>query len=179
MVAQYENLRDMIFDLNTSFDINTAVETLERKVFSIMDKTYWQEKLWAHLTLNDISSQNEVRVSRYLTLKNNKITVEEEQQDIDKLEKLCSERKACRQKWLTTLCLSDRQMCIIGYICWATGIELYRNDFATTTQLQVACHEFFNSNVSEIWPNETASDSRKTGVTKKNISRTKRHIVKL
>ena len=36
MVAQYENLRDMIFDLNTSFDINTAVETLERKVFSIM-----------------------------------------------------------------------------------------------------------------------------------------------
>ena len=43
MVAQYENLRD-IFDLNTTFDINTAVETLEMKVFSIMDKTYWQEK---------------------------------------------------------------------------------------------------------------------------------------
>ena len=103
MVAQYENLRDMIFDLNTSFDINTAVETLERKVFSIMDKTYWQEKPWAHLTLNDISSQNEVRVSRYLTLKNNKITVEEEQQDIDKLGKFCSERKACRQNWFITL----------------------------------------------------------------------------
>ena len=117
MVAQYENLRDMILDLNTSFDINTAVETLERKVFSIMDKTYWQEKPWAHLTLNDISSQNEVRVSRYLTLKNNKITVEEEQQDIDKLGKLCSERKACRQKWLTTLCLSDRRMCITWYLC--------------------------------------------------------------
>ena len=117
MVAQYENLRDMIFDLNTSFDINTAVETLERKVFSIMDKTYWQEKPWAHLTLNDISSQNEVRVSRYLTLKNNKITVEEEQQDIDKLGKLCSERKACRQKWLTTLCLSGRRMCITWYLC--------------------------------------------------------------
>ena len=83
MVTQYENLRNMIFDLNTSLDINTAVETLE----SIMDKTYWQEKPW---------SQNEVRVSRYLTLKNNKITVEEEQQDIDKLGKLCSERKACR-----------------------------------------------------------------------------------
>ena len=30
MVAQYENLRHMIFDLNTFFDINTAVETLER-----------------------------------------------------------------------------------------------------------------------------------------------------
>ena len=99
IVAQYENLRDMIFDLNTSFDINTAVETLERKVFSIMDKTYWQEKPWAHLTLNDISSQNEVRVSRYLTLKNNKITVEEEQQDIN-FEKfvLMFERKACRKK---------------------------------------------------------------------------------
>ena len=40
MAAQYENLRDMIFDLNTSFDINTAVEALERKVFSIMNKTY-------------------------------------------------------------------------------------------------------------------------------------------
>ena len=71
MVAQYENLRDRIFDLNTSFDINTVVETL--------DKTYWQEKPWTHLILNDISSQNEVRVSRYLTLKSNKITVEEEQ----------------------------------------------------------------------------------------------------
>ena len=102
IVAHYENLRDMIFDLNTSFDINTAVETLERKVFSIMGKTFWQEKLWAHLTLHDIRSQNEVRVSRYLTLKNNKI-VEEEQQDIDKLEKFCSDRKACRQNWLTTL----------------------------------------------------------------------------
>ena len=43
MVARYENLHD-IFDLNISFDINTAVETLEMKVFSIMDKTYWQEK---------------------------------------------------------------------------------------------------------------------------------------
>ena len=113
LVAQYDNLRDMIFDLN----INTAVETLEKKVFSIMDKTYWQEKSWAHLTLNDISSQNEIRVSRYLTLKNNKITVEEEQQDIDKLGTLCSERKACSQKWLTTLCLSDRRMCITWYLC--------------------------------------------------------------
>ena len=69
----------MIFDLNTSFDINTAVETLKRKVFSIMDKTYWQEKPRAHLILNDISSQNELQVSRYPTLKNNKITEEEEQ----------------------------------------------------------------------------------------------------
>ena len=31
------------------------------------------------VTLNDISSRNEVRASRYLTLKNNKITYLEEQ----------------------------------------------------------------------------------------------------
>ena len=92
------------------------VETLERKVFNIMDKTYWQKKT-LNVTLNDTSSRNEVRASRYLTLKNNKITVEEEQQDIDKLGKLCSERKACRQKWLTTLCLSGRRMCITWYLC--------------------------------------------------------------
>ena len=30
-------------------------------------------------------------------------------------------------------------------------------------------HAFFNSNVSEIWPTETASDSLKTCVTKKLI----------
>ena len=53
MVAQYENLRD-IFDLNTFFDINTSWN--QETVFSIMDKTYWQEKPWAYLTLNDISS---------------------------------------------------------------------------------------------------------------------------
>ena len=139
MVAQYENLRDMIFDLNTSFDINTAVETLERKVFSIMDKTYWQEKPWAHLTLNDISSQNEVRVSRYLTLKNNKITVEEEQQDIDKLGKLCSERKACRPKWLTTLCLSGRRMCITWYLCSSNWDRVIPKWFC---HIQVACMQW-------------------------------------
>ena len=33
------------------------------------------------LTLNDISSRNEVRASHYLILKSNKITAEEEQQD--------------------------------------------------------------------------------------------------
>ena len=74
MVAQYQNLRDMIFDLNTSLDIS------------------WEKSIQYHvqdLTLNDISSQNENRASRYLTLKNNKITVEEEQQDINKLRKLC------------------------------------------------------------------------------------------
>ena len=46
MVAHYENLRDMMFELNTSFDI-IPVDTLERKVFNIMDKTYCQKKPWA------------------------------------------------------------------------------------------------------------------------------------
>ena len=34
----------------------------------------------------------------------------------------------------------------------------------------LAEHAFFNSNVAEIWLTETASDSLKTGVTKKLIS---------
>ena len=38
----------------------------------------------------------------------NKITVEE--QDTGKLGNICSERKACGQKWLTALCQSDRRM---------------------------------------------------------------------
>ena len=38
-------------------------------------------------------------------MKNNKITAEE--QDTDKLGKLCSERKACRRKWLATLYISS------------------------------------------------------------------------
>ena len=115
MVAYYENLREMIFELNTSFDINASWDSGEESI------QYHGQDLLAEktlsVTLNDISSQNEVRASRYLTLKNNKITVEEEQQDIDKLGKLCSERKACRQKWLTTLCLSGRRMCITWYLC--------------------------------------------------------------
>ena len=105
----------MIFELNTSFDINTSWDSGEESI------QYHGQDLLAEktlsVTLNDISSRNEVRASRYLTLKNNKITVEEEQQDIDKLGKLCSERKACRQKWLTTLCLSGRRMCITWYLC--------------------------------------------------------------
>ena len=67
----------MIFDLNTSLDISWDPE---------------EESVQYHgqdLTLNDIGSQNEVRASRYLTLKNNKITAEEEQQDINKLRNLC------------------------------------------------------------------------------------------
>ena len=109
MVAQYENLRDMIFDLNTSLDISW-----DPGGESIQYHGHGQD-----LTLNDISSQNEVRASRYLTLKNNKISVEEEQQDKKNFENfvLMFERKACRQKWLTTLCLLGRRMCITWFLC--------------------------------------------------------------
>ena len=47
-------------------------------------------------------------------MKNNKMK--------DKLGKLCSERKACRQKWLATLCLSGKQMCMHGIHVRAIGI---------------------------------------------------------
>ena len=61
---------------------------------------------------------SEVRASSY-AMKNNKITAEE--QDIDKLGKPYSERKTFRKKWLATLCLSGRRMCItysyIYYLC--------------------------------------------------------------
>ena len=96
-------------------------------------------------TLNDVGNRDEFRATRYLTLKNNKIPVEEKQQGIDKLGKLCSERKTCWQKWFTTLSLSVYQAdeCALhGTYVRATGIELYRNDFATTTQLQVACMQW-------------------------------------
>ena len=53
---------------------------------------------------HDISSQNEVRASRYhLTLKNNSRRRTRQRQT---WKTLCSEGKASRQKWLTTLCLS-------------------------------------------------------------------------
>ena len=67
-------------------------------------------------------------------MKNNKITAEE--QVIDKLGKLYSERKACRQKRLAILCPLGRQMCITYtyYLCssnWDRQIARAVNDFAT------------------------------------------------
>ena len=62
----------MIFELNTSFDINTSPDSEEASI------QYHEQDLLAEktlsLTLNDISGRNEVRASRYLTLE---ITVEE------------------------------------------------------------------------------------------------------
>ena len=41
-----------------------------------------------------------------------KTTKTVEEQDTEKLGKLFSERKASRKKWLATLCLLGRRMCI-------------------------------------------------------------------
>ena len=69
MVAHYENLRDMIFELTTWRD--PGEESIQYHGQDLLaEKTL-------SVTLNDISSQNEASASRYLTLKNNKITVEE------------------------------------------------------------------------------------------------------
>ena len=121
--------------MNISFDINTSWDSGEESI------QYHGQDLLAEktlsVTLNDISSRNEVRASRYLTLKNNKITVEEEQQDIGKLGKLCIERKAWQH-----YVYQAYECALHGTYVRATGIELYRNDFTTTTQLQVACMQW-------------------------------------
>ena len=62
-------------------------------------------------------------------MKSNKITAEERDIASDKLGKLCSERKTCRQKWLATCLFYQADECAFR----ATVIELYLNDFATTT----------------------------------------------
>ena len=121
--------------MNISFDINTSWDSGEESI------QYHGQDLLAEktlsVTLNDISSRNEVRASRYLTLKNDKITVEEEQQDIDKLGKLCIERKAWQH-----YVYQAYECALHGTYVRATGIELYRNDFTTTTQLHVACMQW-------------------------------------
>ena len=74
-------------------------------------------------------------------MKKNKIIVEEPDTD-----KHCSERKACKRKWLATLCLSlGRHECALrGTLCcystngWARDI----NDSVTTTQVQVTVNIF-------------------------------------
>ena len=59
-------------------------------------------------------SPSEVRASSYTTLwKTKKITVKE--LDKEKLEKLCSERKAYGRKLLATLFLPGRRVCIGTY----------------------------------------------------------------
>ena len=144
MVADYENLCDMIFELNTSFDINTSWDSGEESI------QYHGQDLLAEktlsVTLNDISSQNEVRASRYLTLKNtnNKITetvVEEwgttrHKTNLENF--VLRERLVDKIGWQHYVYQAD-ECALNGTYVQATGIESYQNDFATTTQLQVAC----------------------------------------
>ena len=87
---------------------------------------------WLRVTLNDINKHSDVQASSHLNylVKNNKITVEE--QDTDKLETLCSEKKPYGQKWLTTLCVQADECALyiyiyiyINYLCysnWDRGI---------------------------------------------------------
>ena len=75
MVAHYENLRDMIFELSTYFDINTSWDSGQESIQYHAQGPPAEKSL--SVTLNDISSQNELPASRYLTFKINKITVEE------------------------------------------------------------------------------------------------------
>ena len=63
MVAHYENLSVcMIFEMNTSFDINTSWDCEEESI------QYHGQDLLAEktlsVTLNNISSRNEIRASR-------------------------------------------------------------------------------------------------------------------
>ena len=136
MVAHYANLRD-IFELNTSFDINTSWDSQEESI------QYHGQDLLAEktlsVTLNDISSRNEVPASRYLTLKNNKITVEEWRTTRHKINLenfVLRERLVDKNGWQNVY--QADECALHGTYVGATGIDLYRNDFATTTQLQVA-----------------------------------------
>ena len=73
MVVHYKNLLDMIFELNTSFDINTSWDSGEESIQYDGQDLLAEKTL--RVTLSDISSPIEVRANRYLTLKNNKISV--------------------------------------------------------------------------------------------------------
>ena len=88
----------------------------------------------------DINSPREVRLFELAAIekqqkKNDKTKAEE--QDTDKLRKLCSEKKACRRKWLVTLYLSSGR-CECTYYILKHNWDRDINDFATTTQVQVA-----------------------------------------
>ena len=128
--------------MNISFDINTSWDSGEESI-----QYHGQDLLAAKtpsVTLNDISSRNEVRASRYLTLKNNKITIEEWRTTRHKtnLENfVLRERLVDKNGWQHYVYQAD-ECALHGTYVRATGIELYRNDFATTTQLQVACMQW-------------------------------------
>ena len=108
-------ISDMIFGIEHLFWLNTSWSSREES------NHYHGQDLLAEktlsVTLNDINIHTRVKfeLAAPNLMKSNRRIAEE--QDKDKLGKLCSERKACRQKWLTTLCLSGRRMCITWYLC--------------------------------------------------------------
>ena len=143
VVAHYENLRDMYHIWNEHLFWHKYQLRLWRGKYSISWTRHTGRKTLT-ITLNDISSRNEVRASRYLTLKNNKITIEEWRTTRHKtnLENfVLRERLVDKNGWQHYVYQTD-ECALHGTYVRATGIELYRNDFATTTQLQVACMQW-------------------------------------
>ena len=84
----------------------------------MMDKSYRQKNPDCN-SKRYINSGSVSEIQASITfMKNNKEEITTEEQDIDKLGKFCSERKACRKIWLAALCLSGIPMCITAwYIC--------------------------------------------------------------
>ena len=138
MVAHYENLRDMYDIWIEHLFWHKCQLRLWRGKHSISWTRHTGRKTLT-ITLNDISSRNEVRASRYLTLKNNSRRTRHRQ----KLGKLCSERERFVDKngWQHYVYQADECALHDTYVR-ATGTELYWNDFATTKQLQVACMQW-------------------------------------
>ena len=136
----YDIWIEHLFDINTSWD--SGEESIQYHGQKKPEKTL-------SVNVNDISSQNEARASRYVTLKNtnNKITetvVEEWRTTRHKtnLENfVLRERLVNKNGWQHYVYQADECALNSTYVR-ATGIESHRNDFATTTQLKVACMQW-------------------------------------
>ena len=111
IVAHYKNLRDMIFELNTSLDMNAGMKFELVALFNLEEQQH------------NSRSQEEWRTARHKTNLENFVL---------------RERLADKNGWKHYVYQAD-ECALHGTYVRATRIELYRNDFATTTQLQVAC----------------------------------------
>ena len=138
MVAHYENLRDTYIWIEHLFRHKYQLRLWQSEDESIQyhGQDLLAEKTQSEKTLSDISSRNEVRASRYLTLKNNSRRTRQNLENF-----VLRERLVDKNGWQHYVYQADE--CALHRIyVRATGIELYRNDFATTTHLQVACMQW-------------------------------------
>ena len=111
IVAHYKNLRDMIFELNTSLDMNAGMKFELVALFNLEEQQH------------NSRSQEEWRTARHKTNLENFVL---------------RERLADKNGWKHYVYQAD-ECALHGTYVRATRIELCRNDFATTTQLQVTC----------------------------------------